>query len=162
MLTIGQVKSQLSYNPQTGVITRIASRRPDFIGKKVGSINRQGYLMVWMFGSNHCAHRFAWLLHYGEFPAGDIDHINQLKTDNRIENLRSVSREENARNCPMRSDNKSGKVGVFYYARDGVWVAKISHGGKQITIGHYKAKDDAVSARIDAEKRYGYHENHGM
>jgi hypothetical protein len=121
----------------------------------------KGYKSGWVFGLQMQAHRAAWAIHYGEWPQGEIDHINGDKADNRIENLRVVTSRQNAMNRPLRCDNLSGHVGVYWVGSLNKWMAQIKVDGKQKTIGRYKTLAEAVDARKDAEQRYGYHPNHG-
>lgn len=107
------------------------------------------------------AHRVAWALHYGEWPDGQIDHINGDKADNRLDNLRVVTAQGNAKNRPLRSDNTSGHVGVYWVTETKQWMAQIKVDGRQVTIGRYKTFEDAVVARKKAEEVHGYHANHG-
>jgi hypothetical protein len=102
-------------------------------------------------------HQLVWLLHNREWPTQEIDHINGDTLDNRIENLRQVSRTENLRNKRLYKTNRTGVSGV-----------KICRGKLHVTIGNTHvgvfAIDDfesAVNARKQAEKSLGYHENHG-
>ncbi|OJW82859.1 MAG: hypothetical protein BGO66_02960 [Alicycliphilus sp. 69-12] len=93
---IGQL---LSYDPTTGNLTWKESPRYGIpAGAVAGSKNARGYLQVMVAGQKHYAHRLAWLLHYGAWPARVIDHINRDKTDNRIDNLRDVSQAVNLQN----------------------------------------------------------------
>lgn len=120
-------------------------------GYKVGSIN----------GKNFKAHKVIWLLVYGETPKDQIDHINGDRSDNRLENLRMVSFLDNMKNQKMRSTNTSGHTGVYWYKRYDKWVAKINQNNKQITVGYFISKEDAIRARKMAEEKYNYHLNHG-
>lgn len=79
-----------------------------------GSLDKDGYLIVKVKGKRYRAHRIVWLLHYGVFPDGEIDHINRDKTDNRIENLRLSNRTEQNRNKDFSINNETGAIGVHY------------------------------------------------
>ena len=87
-----------------------------------------------------------------------VDHINQVKTDNRACNLRWVSNSENQRNItPLRVNNTSGCVGIISRKYKGVhvsWRVRISLENKRVNIGDFKDYDDAVKARREAEKQY--------
>jgi hypothetical protein len=107
------------------------------------------------------AHRVAWALHYGEWPSDQIDHVNGDKTDNRLENLRIVTAQGNAKNRSLRSDNTSGHVGVYWVRETKKWSAQIKVDGRQKTIGSFESLEDAVKARKAAEDLNGYHANHG-
>jgi hypothetical protein len=124
--------------------------------------NGKSYLKV-SFGTKNgkvflLAHRVAWFLFYGEWP-DKIDHINGNGCDNRIKNLRSVTTTENNRNMKLFKTNSSGVTGV-YKVKDR-WNAMIWCGNKQINLGVFDTKDEAVAARKGAEKANGYHINHG-
>lgn len=108
------------------------------------------------------SHRIAWLISYGYIDDSmQIDHIDGNGGNNSLVNLRLVTENENAKNKSIPSNNTSGCVGVSFLNREQKWRSRINFNGKEITLGLFINKDDAVKARKDAEKRYGYHENHG-
>ena len=90
-----------------------------------------------------------------------IDHIDGVRSNNKITNLRDVTPAENMKNVSMRSDNTSGVTGVLYRQDIGKWQAGIGVSGEHKHLGVYVRKEDAVAARIDAECRYGFSERHG-
>ena len=90
-----------------------------------------------------------------------IDHINGKRSDNRIENLRAVTKPENFRNMCLRSDNKSGCPGVTFHKASNLWHARITVDKKIISLGYFKKHEEAIEARLKANKCYGFHENHG-
>jgi hypothetical protein len=112
-----------------------------------------------LFGKNVRAHRVLWALHYGSDPDGVIDHINGLKADNRIENLRVTDAEGNAQNRPLRRDNRTGSSGVIPHGDK--FRANIRCGGKLTHLGTFERLSDAVAVRKEAERAMGFHENHG-
>lgn len=118
-----------------------------------------GHLQGRIGYGSYLAHRVAWAIYYGEWPKGEIDHINHDPADNRIENLRDVSHAENHRNQSLRQNNSSGVAGVAR-VRD-VWYARIKRGGKLTHLGYFERFEDAVAARKDAEVMFGFHRNHG-
>lgn len=123
---------------------------------KVGS-DATGYLVIQIDGVRHRAHRLAFYLMLGEWPAKDleVDHINGVRTDNRWINLRLVTHAENTKNRRLGKDNKSGAQGVSRY-RNG-WRVEI---GRKY-LGHTQNFEEAKKIRKDAEKAHGYHANHG-
>jgi hypothetical protein len=106
------------------------------------------------------AHRVIWAIVHGYWPH-QIDHINGVKTDNRLCNLREVDDAENRKNMCLRSDNKSGHHGVRWSEHLHKWRAEIRINGKTNHIGVYQNKEDAIAARKASEAALGFHVNHG-
>ncbi len=134
-----------------------------FAGKEtLNAIGPHGYHAIGIFGKRYQAHRFIWAFHHGEWPEGQIDHINHNRADNRIENLRVVSHAENQRNRPLQSNNLSGFAGVYYHKPNGKWRALIKHAGTSYALGIFDEISDAVKAREAAKLKFGFHPNHGV
>lgn len=172
---IRDLQRALEYCPDTGVFrwrrrdrNTFASDRAysmyvrRYMGKRAGSLCRtHGYIMINIFGAPRRAHRLAWLLAYGEIPSGEIDHINGVRHDNKIKNLRDVSRHENSKNMGLKITNKSGVCGVSWDKKNSRWVAQITHRYRVIKLGRWADKFEAICARKSAENKYGFHANHG-
>lgn len=107
------------------------------------------------------AHRVAWAIYHGEWPEV-IDHINGDPADNRIDNLRSTTQHENAKNQKKRFTNSSGITGVRFYAPRGKWTASITHNRKDHHLGYFKTAEEAAQARAAAEARFGFSDRHGL
>lgn len=131
-----------------------------FAGTNAGSYDPNGYILIRINGIDYRAHRIAWAMTYGAAPEF-IDHINGVRDDNRIENLRSIAQEGNAKNAKKRGDNRSGTTGVGFYPSKNKWRARINYKGKTIALGYFDTTEEAIAARKAAEKVYEYHENHG-
>lgn len=99
---------------------------------------------------------------YGSWPDGQIDHINGVRDDNRIENLRVVTSAENHKNMALGTASTSGVAGVSWHERDARWRAHIKVGGRQKHLGNFRRFEDAVSARLTANAALGFSERHGM
>jgi len=123
--------------------------------------NGQGYKSAVIRGFRTGAHRVAWAMHYGSWPKHTIDHINGDKTDNRIENLRDVTKSENCRNVSIGKNNKSGILGVRWRESRNTWEADLRYNRKIVFYGRYKCLGEAIQARRNAEAEYGFHGNHG-
>lgn len=108
------------------------------------------------------AHRAIWAIKHGQYPSGHIDHVNGDRTDNRIQNLRDTTREQNQRNLKMNARNRSGQVGVFWHSRAKRWWAYIGSGKTRRTIGYYVTKAEAIAARLAAQEAAGFHALHGL
>jgi hypothetical protein len=152
-VTQARVKELFVYAPDTGVITRRVSVGRHGRHKKgsvVGTNQNHGYLVIGVDGRVYMAHRIAWLYTYGRWPAGDLDHINQDKKDNRIANLREVTRSQNMRNVSHHKHNSSGHVGVSWHKPRLKWRAYIFDKYKQKHLGLFDTFDAAVAARTRA------------
>ncbi|MEL4016871.1 HNH endonuclease [Dryocola clanedunensis] len=125
--------------------------------KKTGSIDSCGYAQLHVSGKTMSAHRTAWFMTYGFYPS-EIDHINHIRNDNRIINLREVTRKENVINTLIRKDNSSGVTGVSFRPERNHWTARIRHEGKLVHLGKFMTKEEATEARRKAEILYGYAE----
>ncbi len=156
-LTQEYIKKRLSYNPETGLFTWGVPRRGGFkAGEIAGCIDSQGYVAIRICGGVHRAHRLAWLYMYGKYPKHQIDHINRIRTDNSIKNLRDVPQSINAKNCNIRSDNKTGVTGVKLLKATGLYNATIHIGGEVIRLGSFKTLLSAAKVRWEAEVKYNY------
>lgn len=127
----------------------------------LSSYDHMGYLRGCIFGRHVKAHRVIYALLFGEWPSGDIDHINGITSDNRPENLRAVNRSENMKNSSLRADNKTGYTGVSFSKDRGKYRAVIQVNERQIDLGLFDTAEAAFRARQEASKKYGYHKNHG-
>jgi len=166
--TIAELRKMLAYDPETGLLswkTRPAglkSWNTRYAGTPaLHCIHEDGYRKGRIHRVLYRAHRVAWAMHHGSWPAGHIDHINGDRADNRIENLRDVTRHENQRNMRRPSDNTSGRIGVWWHKRNKKWVAEIRTAGRKKHLGSFACFDEACRVREAAEKVDGYHANHG-
>jgi len=162
-LTQLYLKSVLHYDPDTGVFTWIKCSKQNqrFLGKSAGTVGNRGYRFIRVNNKTYQAHRLVFLYLTGSFPPIGTDHINGVRDDNRWVNLRAVDAAENKRNTKRPKHNTSGVIGVRWYKQNSKWLASISTHGKRIYLGLFSDKDAAIAVRKSAEKRYGFHENHG-
>lgn len=160
------------YNPNSGSFTWQERPREMFncdarwkgwnkrcAGKEAGVMDPIGYRKVTLFGRQWLAHRLIWKIVTGTEP-DCIDHINGDRGDNRFANLRDASFRENARNISIQSRSKSGCNGVVWV--NGKWLAQIRDNDRNyVRLGWFENLHEAVSARKAAERKYGFHPNHG-
>jgi hypothetical protein len=148
-LIAAELRKNFHFDPEIGVFTRILASG----GVKAGDIARpgsDGYVRIRLLGKTYKAHRLAWLWVHGCMPNGDIDHINGVKADNRITNLREASRAVNTANIfGPQVNNTSGHLGVTRYKLK--WRAQISVNGKMKYIGLFATPEDAHRAYLAAK-----------
>ena len=147
------VKQSFDYDPVTGDVSwKIGNKRVK-AGHVLRTMDDLGYYKVYLNKKRIQVHRLAWFLHYG-YWAGIIDHINRCKTDNRINNLREVSRRENAENKDLkRSDSKQKYTGIEELP-SGKFRARIVVQGKRKSLGTYKTAEEAHEAFINAKQTF--------
>ncbi len=149
-LTAERVRDLVQYEPSTGLFVWRGGPRK---GKIAGSVNAIGYVQIRFGKVGFSAHRLAWLYAHGEWPAEDIDHINGIRNDNRIANLRPVSRRVNLQNIRApRSDNRSsGMLGVE--ARGRRFRARIQVDGAVVSVGTFATAAEAHIAYVEAKRQ---------
>jgi hypothetical protein len=132
-----------------------------FAGKQAFSADhKDGYKHGILMSKAYLAHRVIYAMKHGVWP-NYIDHINGDKSDNRISNLRSVTKSENGCNSKKPYTNKSGYIGVSWNARDKRWAAYITLNKKRKALGNFKEIEDAIVCRKNSEIALGFHPNHG-
>jgi hypothetical protein len=147
-------------DPKTGSLIWKKGRRA---GKEAGSF-QNGYRAIQVSKDgkilNLKAHRVIWKIVYGTEP-DEIDHINGGRSDNRIENLRSVNCASNQKNKSRQRGSRAPFQGVNWYPNSNRWHARIGANGKIKSLGYFHCLGLAVSARKEAEADLNYHPNHG-
>jgi hypothetical protein len=146
-VSLDQLKTVISYDPSTGVFTWIVSNRPGWDGKEAGWLLNNGYIAIEVFGQTVLAHRLAWFYSHGIWPVGEIDHRDRDRTNNRISNLRDVSKSTNQANVGLRTDNTSGVRGINWNKRLSRWAVRLQVNNKRYFLGYFDSFDDAVEAR---------------
>ena len=153
-----------SYDPETGELRwKINRRGPAKAGQLAGVVDKsRGYIKVSIDNIRYKAHRICYKIATGwDVGMFEIDHINGVRADNRLSNLRMVNAITNRKNTKRRVDNSSGYSGVSFVKRSKKWRAQIKANEKRIHLGCFAKLEDAVAARAAAEVKYGFHINHG-
>ena len=162
MATQERVKELFAYEAATGLFTRRKAIGRHGCHKALtlaGTRTPRGYILICVDGRRYMAHRLAWLYHYGEWPNGDLDHINEVKDDNRISNLREATRAQNMQNVRKHKHNTSGHKGVSWMPTRRKWRAYIFVNYSQKHIGLFNSLEEARDARVSAEMRLHSHRN---
>ena len=173
--SVEYLRECFSYSPETGVLTWRERPREHFkndgawrycnnrlAGSSAGSITPKGYISIHVAGCRYLAHRLVWALYYGKEPKAQIDHVDQVKSNNALCNLREATNTENQKNTSLRKNSSSGTTGVTWYRSTRKWLAKISSNGKRIHLGYFNDKKDAEAARLAAAERLGFSRLHGQ
>lgn len=154
----------LKYDDLSGHLTWLGNQHSKSVvpGSRAGCvIKRTGYRQVSLFGKSYAEHRLIWFIKTGKWPTGEIDHIDQNRSNNSWANLREVTKAENARNRSRRPDTKVGEHGIWYNERTGKYVAEITLNGKKVYQKSFDDPDKAVEERKAKSLELGFHENHG-
>ena len=161
MITQDELKKIFKYDSDTGMFERVSKRCGTRIGAYVGNVMPCGYLRIKVDGKLYLAHRLAWLYVHGKFPDAEIDHINGIRLDNKIINLRDVSKNENLINKRIYANSSSGITGVNWHKQHRKWSVVISINGERKHLGLFHDINLAKLCRQEASKKYGFHINHG-
>lgn len=165
------LRQLLRYEPETGKLIWLPRGQEWFPSKREASrwnarysgieafyhvSATHGYKMGAVNGKTMRAHRLIWAIHYGTWPVDQVDHINNVRTDNRISNLRAATHLQNMANKPKAKGTSSRFIGVSFHHAIGKWQARISCAGKGIQLGYFVHEEDAARCRdLSAAKHYG-------
>lgn len=153
-ITADELREWFHYDSETGDVCW--KRRPANnvkVGVPIRAKNTSGYYHVGYKRKVYVLHRLIWLMHYGEWPEFEVDHINLIKTDNRLSNLRLATKGQNQANTPKGDGFTSKYKGVCWKKSNKCWTAQISHDGKCYWLGHYKTEEEAHAAYCEAAAR---------
>lgn len=143
-LTREKLRQLIRYDAETGQFFRRlkpSRRHPAHREVPCGRIDDKGYVIIFVDGHHHKAHRLAWLWMTGAFPPDQIDHIDRDKANNRWRNLRPASNSQNQANTPARKHNRSGLKGI--YEQHGRWTARIGINRNRLYLGSYQTAQEA-------------------
>lgn len=142
------IEDVFDYDPETGWFTNKFSRGRAKADERAGSPSGHGYRKITFNYIKHYEHHLAWLFVYGEYP-GEIDHINGIRDDNRIANLRLCTHAQNCYNT-QRSTGESGLLGAYLDKRTLKWYSKIQLGNQVTYLGSYETAEEAHLAFVEA------------
>jgi hypothetical protein len=153
MSLITEIKEYFSYDPITGEVTWKKQKGTAKAGQICNTKHSTGYYTVIFKKHRLMVHRIAWILHYGTDPS-IIDHINRIKNDNRISNLREVTKQENAENKDCkRKDSKQLYTGIEELP-SGKFRARIVIKGKRKSLGTYKTAEEAHKVFLEYKETF--------
>lgn len=154
LITAKEIREIFSYDAETGIFLWRVSRGKAARGAVAGRKSLYGYMEIKFDKKIYKAHRLAWLYIYGKWPKQQIDHVNGVRDDNRIENLRECSAVQNQQNRKINSNNTSGYPGVDFNKRADRWRAYIRLNGSLKHLGFFANPQDAHAAYLKAKSEF--------
>jgi hypothetical protein len=146
VLTAERLRELLAYDAKTGLFTSLTKRGNQAAGAIASSVDGKGYIRVKLDGRDYRAHRLAWLYTYGVWPRDQIDHIDMVRTNNALLNLREATNSLNNANRGVARNNKSGLKGVRFDVGRRKWRAEIKKNGSAIHLGRFATAGEAATA----------------
>lgn len=141
--------ASISYDPETGAFSWTVTNRYVVLGERADRVNARGYRRIPYKNKTYQAHRVAWRVMTGEWPAQLVDHANGDRADNRWSNLRAATPAQN--NANMRGQGRYPK-GVSFHKQVGRYQASIKVDGKCHYLGLHDTVEQAHAAYIEAAK----------
>lgn len=162
MVTQSKLKELFYYRDDGNLVRLVPTGGPcGQIGRAIGSISNAGrnrmdkkYLITKINGQHYCVHKLIYMWHHGHMPE-QVDHINRVSLDNRIENLREATACENASNRKVFTSNTSSAKGVSWHKFSSKWFVYINVNRKRINLGYFK--DFELAELVASEARDKYH-----
>jgi len=156
-MLIDDIKETVRYNPDTGIFTYIKTN------KEIHNRNKLGYVRVSVKGKRYLAHRLAIIYTYGKIDDKmEVDHLNQIKHDNRICNLKVGTSRDNKMNKALQSNNSTGINGVSYSNKYKRYEVSVKTDNRKIFLGHFDNLEEARACRIGANRVLEFSEIHGL
>ena len=146
MITYKELIDILNYDVDTGIFTWKYTRSSRAIKGNVAGTNSNGYIHINLNNKIYRAHRLAWLYCFQEWPEKHIDHVNGIRNDNRLDNLREASDTQNSFNIRAHKDSGTGIKGVYYNKSNNNYRAQIRANGKTISLGSFRTLEEAAKA----------------
>ena len=156
------IRENIKYDSETGYLWW--NKLPEgkytrrLLDKPAGFVhNTEGYVLLNLrlpSGTTVCrAHRIAWFLYYGSWPKDLLDHINGIKDDNKIKNLREATKNQNEMNKKKRSDCSSKYKGVCWSKEKQKWTSYIRINRRRKHLGVYASEEEAAGAYDKAARK---------
>lgn len=149
-----------NYDAATGVLTHRLPQHGKEIGDAIGSLANTGYLAMAINNTDYLVHRIIWMYVHGYMPE-QVDHIDHVKTNNALNNLREVTNTINSKNASVSKNSATRVNGVSFNKARNKYRAYVTVNRKQINLGSFDTLDEAIEARRKADNEHDFHTNHG-
>jgi hypothetical protein len=147
-ITLSEISESIGYCPKTGIFKwKKPTSNSISVGRLAGTKNNNGYVRLRFKKKYYSCHHLAWLFSSGNFPDSQIDHINGVRCDNRILNLRLCSPTENQFNRGAQKNNKLGHKNIFFLKKKNRFCVRIYKHKKLQYVRSFKTLNDAIMAR---------------
>lgn len=153
-----ELVQRLKYDPETGhfTATEVGQHAALRAGMRAGTTGAAGYRVIWIKGKIYREHNVAWFYVHQEWPPEFIDHINGIRDDNRIANLRLATHQQNIYNRKRPIRNTSGYKGVSWCKKQGKWHVQVKANYKTFNIGYFDDRHEGHEAyKLAAERLHG-------
>ena len=151
---IAALREYLDYDAETGALTwRLPPAQCVKSGSLAGSRSDKGYLRVGFRSRLYMAHHVVWALAHGRWSEKELDHINRVRDDNRLDNLRECDRAENMQNQGIAGRGSNRLIGASFDKTHGKFTAKIRKDNRQVHLGHYDPEEEAHAVYLAAKRR---------
>lgn len=156
MITSDIIKEYFDYSQDGYLVWKKRTSNRINVGDRSGVVNTLGYRVIRLKTKLYLEHILIWCYHNNEYPDCQIDHINRIRTDNRIENLRLAhnNQRDQLQNTNMFKHNTSGFKGVSWCKARNNWECYITVNGKRKNLGRFVDINDAIITRKKAENIY--------
>lgn len=148
-----RLRQDLRYDPETGKFTWLMNTHNARTDAEAGHLLKSRYVSIKYRRKSYYAHRLAWLYVHGRWPSECVDHVNGIRDDNRICNLRECTNAENQQNLTSRGKGRSGLTGVIWNKSSGKWEVRIRAAGPQQYFGLFDDKHEAHQVYLKAKAR---------
>lgn len=151
IFTAEEARRRWEYDPDTGILRwKTRAARCVKPGAVAGCRSPDGYWKITWRYKKISVHRVIWLIVYGEWPDGHVDHINGVTDDNRLVNLRCGSRRKNQQNQKCHREGHLPGTTYLGRLRNKPWQAQIQIDGQSKYLGCFATQQEAHEAYVRA------------
>jgi len=153
MITQERLRQVAAYDEHTGEFIRIKPLKGRRVGQAMGSKRWDGYVRIRIDQRTYYGHRLAWFWAHNEWPPEEIDHIDGNPSNNRLSNLRAVSRAVNQENIRKPPRHNTTKLLGASRAAGGKFMAALMVRKRQVYLGTFSTAEEAHAAYLTAKRR---------